>query len=186
MQKQLSTFAMRCAPPASRSGLIRVSCALFIPMISKNTHARGEGYFGLEGKLAVDRSHLMASDLPFLLPVVVDDTSDQEDRVPDRFREVQWTRLPGGANSDAFVKRVHRLLSLGAAMPIATSAQSSALPTSSPLPASRSFVRWIAGGLVFIAAGYFAVDKFVAPRHSVPAEKSVTAPVRAKEVSDKS
>lgn len=45
------------------------SCALFVPVISRNTHARGEGYFRLEWKLAVDRSHLMASDLPFLLPV---------------------------------------------------------------------------------------------------------------------
>jgi TolB-like protein len=170
------------------------NCALFIPVISKNTHARGEGYFRLEWKLAVDRSHLMASDLPFLLPVVVDNTSDQEDRVPDRFREVQWTRLPGGANADAFVKRVHRLLSLGATMPAATSAQSSALPppstgpaaVRSTLSASRSFVRWVAG-LVFIAAGYFVVDKFLPPRHSVPAaEKAVTAPVQGKEVSDKS
>ena len=37
------------------------SCALFVPVISRNTHARGEGYFRLEWKLAVDRSHLMAS-----------------------------------------------------------------------------------------------------------------------------
>ena len=47
-------------------------------MISKNTHTRGEGHFRLEWKLAGGRSHLMASDLPFLLPVVVDDTPDQE------------------------------------------------------------------------------------------------------------
>jgi TolB-like protein/thioredoxin-like negative regulator of GroEL len=169
------------------------NCALFIPVISKNTHARGEGYFRLEWKLAVDRSHLMASDLPFLLPVVVDNTSGQEDRVPDRFREVQWTRLPGGANADAFVKRVHLLLSLDATLPAATSAQSSPLPTSSTgpaaaratLPASRSFVRWIAGGLVFIAAAYFVFDKFVPPRHSVPAA-GVTAPVQGEQVSDKS
>jgi TolB-like protein/cytochrome c-type biogenesis protein CcmH/NrfG len=170
------------------------NCALFIPVISKNTHARGEGYFRLEWKLAVDRSHLMASDLPFLLPVVVDNTPDQEDRVPDRFREVQWTRLPGGAKADAFVKRVHRLLSPEAPMP-AASVQSSAPPRSSTgtaaarstLPASRSFVRWIAGGLVFIAAGYFVFDRFVPPRHSVPAaEKAVTAPVQGGQVSDKS
>ncbi len=161
------------------------NCALFIAVISKNTHARGEGYFRLEWKLAVDRSHLMASDLPFLLPVVVDNTSDREDRVPDRFREVQWTRLPGGTNADTFVNRVHRLLSPHASMPAATSAQSSA--ARSTLPASRSFVRWIAGGLVFIAAGYFVFDKFVPPKHSAPAaDRAVTAPVQGKEISDKS
>jgi hypothetical protein len=29
------------------------TCALFIPIISRNTHARAEGYFRLEWKLAV-------------------------------------------------------------------------------------------------------------------------------------
>ncbi|TMI00246.1 MAG: toll/interleukin-1 receptor domain-containing protein, partial [Betaproteobacteria bacterium] len=33
-------------------------CALFVPVISANTQAREEGYFRLEWKLAVDRSHL--------------------------------------------------------------------------------------------------------------------------------
>ena len=32
-------------------------CALFVPVISRNTHDRDEGYFRLEWKLAVDRSH---------------------------------------------------------------------------------------------------------------------------------
>ena len=31
------------------------TCALFLPVISQNTHARAEGYFRLEWKLAVDR-----------------------------------------------------------------------------------------------------------------------------------
>jgi hypothetical protein len=61
------------------------SCALFIPMISRNTHARDEGYFRLEWKLAVDRSHLMTANRPFLVPVVIDDISGQDEQVPDRF-----------------------------------------------------------------------------------------------------
>jgi hypothetical protein len=69
------------------------ACTLFIPIISRHTHTRDEGYFRLEWKLAVDRSHLMVADRPFLLPVVIDDTSDQDEKVPDRFRDVQWTRL---------------------------------------------------------------------------------------------
>ena len=99
------------------------ACALFIPVISRNTHARDEGYFRLEWKLGVDRSHLMAGDRPFLLPVVVDDTSEQDERVPDRFREVQWTRLPAGRDAAGFVERVHRLLSPEATVPAPTSAQ---------------------------------------------------------------
>ena len=43
------------------------ACALFIPVISASAHARVEGYFRLEWKLAVDRSHRMAAKQPFLL-----------------------------------------------------------------------------------------------------------------------
>jgi len=87
------------------------TCALFLPVISRNTHDRLEGYFRLEWKLAVDRSHLISADQAFLLPVVIDDTRDDDERVPERFREVQWTRLPGGVTPAAFVERVGRLLS---------------------------------------------------------------------------
>jgi adenylate cyclase len=86
------------------------TCSLFLPVISHTTHDRDEGYFRLEWKLAVDRCHLMAADKAFLLPVVIDDTRDDDERVPERFREVQWMRLPGGATSAAFVERVRRLL----------------------------------------------------------------------------
>ena len=86
-------------------------CALFIPIISATTQGRTEGYFRREWKLAVDRTHDMADDTPFLLPVVIDDTPDDAARVPDKFREVQWSRLPGGEASAAFVERVARLLS---------------------------------------------------------------------------
>jgi TolB-like protein/tetratricopeptide (TPR) repeat protein len=87
------------------------ACALFMPVISANAHARVEGYFRLEWKLAVDRSHRMAPKQPFLLPVVIDDTPQSDDAIPDRFRELQWTRLPGGATPATFVERVRRLLS---------------------------------------------------------------------------
>ena len=86
-------------------------CALFVPVISANAHARVEGYFRLEWKLAVDRSHLMAPDQTFLLPVVIDDTTQADERIPDRFRELQWTRAPGGRAPPAFIERLQRLLS---------------------------------------------------------------------------
>jgi TolB-like protein/Flp pilus assembly protein TadD len=87
------------------------ACALFVPLISANAHARVEGYFRLEWKLAVDRSHLMSPDQAFLLPVVIDDTPQADKRIPERFRELQWTRLPGGQATPAFIERVQRLLS---------------------------------------------------------------------------
>jgi TolB-like protein/cytochrome c-type biogenesis protein CcmH/NrfG len=86
-------------------------CSLFIPLISANSQARAEGYFRLEWKLAVDRSHLMAADKAFLLPVMIDDTHDADARVPDKFREVQWTSLPGGETPPSFVERLRLLLS---------------------------------------------------------------------------
>ena len=92
-------------------------CALFVPVISATTQLREEGYFRLEWKLAVDRSHLMAEDKTFLLPVVIDGAIEANARVPEKFREVQWTHLPGGEASAAFAKRVQRLLSGGAAPP---------------------------------------------------------------------
>jgi serine/threonine-protein kinase len=81
-------------------------CMLFVPVISKNTESRSEGYFRLEWKLAVDRSHLMADDQAFLMPAVADDTREAQARVPDRFRERQWSRLSDDASFAAFAERV--------------------------------------------------------------------------------
>jgi hypothetical protein len=80
-------------------------CTLFVPIISKNTESRSEGYFRLEWKLAIDRSHLMSDDQTFLMPVVIDDTSDADARVPDRIRERQWSRLTDDAAITAFADR---------------------------------------------------------------------------------
>ena len=86
------------------------SCALFVPLISANTQARQEGYFRLEWKLAEDRSHLMAKGKPFIVPVTVDGTTERGALVPDAFLAVQWTKLPGGETTPAFVGRVQSLL----------------------------------------------------------------------------
>jgi tetratricopeptide (TPR) repeat protein len=85
-------------------------CALFLPIISKNTRARQEGYFRLEWKLAVDRSHLMSQERTFLLPVAIDNTLEDSDNLPDRFKEVQWVRLLDGNIPSSFIDRVQRLL----------------------------------------------------------------------------
>lgn len=86
------------------------SCALFVPVISAATQARLEGYFRVEWKLAARRTHAMATAKAFLLPIVIDGTRDAEAHVPDEFREVQWTRLPGGETPAAFCGRVGNLL----------------------------------------------------------------------------
>ena len=87
------------------------ACALFIPVISGHTHERREGYFRLEWKLAVDRSNLISATQAFLVPVVIDDTREDDEEVPERIRDIHWTRLPGGETPRAFVERLGRLLS---------------------------------------------------------------------------
>lgn len=97
-------------------------CTLFLPVISAATQARLEGYFRIEWKLAAQRTHAMAEAKTFLLPVVTDGTHDAEAHVPEEFRAVQWTRLPGGETPPAFVHRVQSVLTAGGLPPPATTA----------------------------------------------------------------
>ena len=97
-------------------------CALFVPLISAATEARLEGYFRLEWKLAVERTHSMADEKPFLVPVVIDHTPEADAHVPEPFRALQWTRLPGGDATVSFVERIERLLSTTAPGPRPTTA----------------------------------------------------------------
>ena len=86
-------------------------CALFIPIISANTASRHEGYFRLEWDLADQRTHKIARNRPFIIPVCLDATPNAGADVPESFQRVQWTRLPGGETPAAFVERVSQLLS---------------------------------------------------------------------------
>ena len=87
------------------------TCALFIPVISCHTHERREGYFRLEWNLALDRSRLISTTQAFFVPVVIDDTREDDEEVPEKIRDIHWTRLPGGVTPAAFVERVQDLLS---------------------------------------------------------------------------
>jgi len=85
-------------------------CALFVPVISANTEARTEDHFRHEWLLAVERSRRMAEEKPFVVPVVVDATNEATASVPEKFRDVQWTLLPGGEVSVAFCVWLKNLL----------------------------------------------------------------------------
>ena len=128
-------------------------CRLFVPVISAQSDARPEGYFRREWKLAVDRTHDMSERVAFLVPVVIDDTSDSHADVPDRFREVQWTRLPAGETPSAFVERVQRLLSGEASAKIRPSAP----PKQQSALSSRSIRMLAAVAAVLIAAVAYLV-----------------------------
>jgi TolB-like protein/lipoprotein NlpI len=154
------------------------ACALFVPVISRTTQARGEGYFRLEWKLAVDRSHLMAGDQTFLLPIVIDETTEAAARVPDRFREVQWTRLLGGEAPRAFAERVARLFKSDPTAPTAMRA-----PAAMSSRSKAALVATIT--VVVFAFGYFMVNRWLPSQHGAQvgveprSAAEVTAPIVA-------
>jgi TIR domain len=86
-------------------------CRLFVAVISAHTEARDGGYFRREWKVAVDRTHDMDERKACLVPAVIDATSEGGAHMPEKGPELQWTRLPAGETTAAFVERVRRLLS---------------------------------------------------------------------------
>jgi TolB-like protein len=150
------------------------SCSLFIPIISKSSHSRAEGYFRLEWKLAIDRSHLIAPHLPFLLPIVIDDTAEIDDRLPERFRDVQWIRAPQGEPPAGFAQHVGGLLArvpgaegVGAApAPASRSLHPTAIPPPTapgPRPRRRRTFAWIAAAVVAALIGVGLLRYFSHP-----------------------
>jgi len=148
-------------------------CALFMPVISSQSEQRGEGYFRLEWKLAVERTHLLADGMPFLFPVVVDDTSETDASVPEQFLKSQWTRLPGGEPTPQFIEQVKRLLSAPRKSAAGAKPAARPGPARAPAPAKSGFPPWAAAllGVAVIALGAFVVFR--------PAAKPEPAPVAA-------
>jgi TolB-like protein len=132
-------------------------CALFIAVISANTQARAEGYFRREWKTAVDRTHDMSESRAFIVPVLVDDTSESAADVPEQFLRAHCTRLPGGASTSQFVEQVQRLLR--APRPQDGSAGAAQHVPAPPAPTlSRFRLRAIVLGaslLALLVTGYF-------------------------------
>jgi TolB-like protein/Tfp pilus assembly protein PilF len=140
-------------------------CALFIPVISAHTVLRHEGYFRLEWDLADQRTHMIARNRAFIVPVCVDATPESSADIPESFQRVQWTRLPGGETPAAFVERIKRLLSPELS-PL--SAVSGAAPgLKEPVRASRRSkpVLLAIVAVIFTALAYFVADKFWISKH---------------------
>jgi len=108
----LSGSQRACAPPESRSGSTRASFGeveawdgknpqgnsrlrALIPISPRTRTHASRGTSGSNGSSPFDRSHLMAPDRTFLLPVVIDDTPQTDERIPDRFRDCSGRVAPG-------------------------------------------------------------------------------------------
>ena len=162
-------------------------CALFVPVISAHTNARTEGYFRREWNLASRRLLDMAHDAAFLVPVVIDATSEASARVPEEFLRAHWTRLPDGETPPAFANRIRQLLGEdGAAGHAAQSTvtakiRRSAQATATGWPLGTSRVRRI--GLIGVAAlvaallayGWYARERHAREAATTPAETSLAA-----------
>ena len=146
-------------------------CALFIPVISTHSDSRREGYFRREWKLAVERTADMAEDVAFLVPVVIDNTKEVTALVPDRFREVQWSRLADGQVTRGFVERIERLMTSepprvqsGAITPVDASL--------APVRGSPRAGQWyykpgpMLIAALLLVAGFLAVNRWVSLRHN--------------------
>jgi hypothetical protein len=87
-------------------------CSYFIPVVSTTTERRLEGYFRREWSYAIDRARNIADGAVFILPVCVDDINEGDAQVPERFKSVHFTRLPGGEVSPSFAGRMRELFAL--------------------------------------------------------------------------
>jgi hypothetical protein len=86
------------------------ACSYFIPVVSATTQRRLEGYFRREWSYAIDRARNMADEALFILPVCVDSTNAADALVPDKFKALHFTGLPGGQVSPEFVERLSNFM----------------------------------------------------------------------------
>jgi TolB-like protein len=157
-------------------------CRLFVAVISAHTEARDEGYFRREWRLAVERAGDMHEKRAFLVPVVVDGTSERGAAVPEKFREVQWTRLPGGETRSAFVDRIKRLLSPEPQATSKTHISAGTAPTLSSARSARSVQRALLAAVVVAIVGvstYLAYERPWASKRAVPTAPPSAAPPSA-------
>lgn len=164
-------------------------CRLFVPIVSASTEARSEGYFRREWKLAADRTHDMSDRIAFLLPVVIDETSESRADVPDAFRNVHWTRLRDSQSTEALVENIRRLLDEEKRF-------RPDLPATAPTPKAgntpaarrRRNAKWSAAALILLAgmltAGYFLLSS--PPKTRAARTSAAPIPEAAAAVPDKS
>jgi TolB-like protein len=145
-------------------------CRVFIAVISARTESRDEGYFRREWKLAVDRTVDLAADVPFLLPVVIDDTNEATSRVPDEFLRVQWMRLPAGSATPTFVERIARLMA-GRVSERPESMRAPQLPRRAD--SRRRVLYGAIGAATALALAYFAFERLTGSGPHGPGAASI-------------
>jgi hypothetical protein len=86
------------------------NCSLFVPLISRATVNRLEGYFRKEWNWAAQRAEQIADGVPFIVPTAIDDTPENESaNVPLRFLIPQWMRLSAGQPTPDYISHINKL-----------------------------------------------------------------------------
>ena len=167
-------------------------CHLFIPVISANSERRDEGYFRREWSLAADRTRDMAHKRAFLLPVVIDGTPERGASVPEKFHELQWTRLPGGETPLAFVERLRKLLSPAEpdeppkAAPPPPILRAGAQPAASRLWPWKPLLPAAVAALALVALGYLVLNRMGHSKATAQVANSIAVLPLANESGDPS
>jgi len=85
------------------------NCSFFIPVLSRTTTTRLEGFFHREWRWAADRRESMHPTAQFILPVIIDDTPATHPLIDHYFPTLTVARLEGGAADSGFVERLEQL-----------------------------------------------------------------------------
>jgi hypothetical protein len=85
-------------------------CSYFIPVISATTQRRHEAFFRREWSYAIDRVRNMADGALFIMPVTIDATTAAEALVPDKFKALHFTQVPGGSVPPEVAERLRTIL----------------------------------------------------------------------------
>jgi TolB-like protein/Flp pilus assembly protein TadD len=163
------------------------ACALFVPIVSQRTQARAKGYFRLEWNLAVDQMRMMAAGVPFVAPIVIDETREAGAVVPPEFLRVQWTRLPGALPTPQFVEQVKSLLH-SPLQPVLAGSRTGT-PGVGPGSSRSRFPMWAGGAaavVVMAVVGFFALRQrardVAVPKPTVADTKPAAAPTTDKSI----
>lgn len=86
--------------------------ALFLALISQHAAAQPTGHFRNEWEIAANYMDTLPRGVPFLLPIIIDDTEEYGIPAPEAFGGVHWVKQPDGDASADLVEEVVRLLTI--------------------------------------------------------------------------
>jgi hypothetical protein len=82
--------------------------SFFAPVISSHVLTTDRRFFRLEWSHAIEESRMRPTGIPFLLPIVIDNTQPTAPYLPAEFTQMQWENLPDGVTNENFVNLCKR------------------------------------------------------------------------------